>query len=228
MSPTLIESLAIGAFGATVGAYVSNKLAKNRSREQNVYIPIFNRVQGVINTLDYNTDKGEFQKVWEPLDGHIKRGIDEEISGPLVMFDGNVSELNRFITNYKIVLENKASESDLVREQGREHRFRIDDEQVEVPVEKLVNRYGETIIATSEKNDLWKRLSWKVERGQFHNEIKNWDPFGERIDLLWKVRVETYQNDPSMVKPPDEVYSETIDYIRMADESLKSKIDYVE
>ncbi|WP_222919554.1 hypothetical protein [Natrinema sp. SYSU A 869] len=180
MESSLVESLAIGIIGAIIGSFLTDKFARNRSRENDVYIPIFKKVHSISHSLKYDEEVGEFQKVWSAFDGDIQQRIDgnTNIPGELVMLDGRISTLNNFLRDYLNSLDNTSTQSNLIEDSDKECEIAITKNKMKIPTEDFVNQFGETIITATEKSDLWKRLCWKAKGDQIHSEINDWDPSG--------------------------------------------------
>ncbi|WP_152423095.1 hypothetical protein [Natrinema versiforme] len=191
-----IIAIIVGIIGSVAVIINSRLLAKKRD----VYTPVYNKVNENIKSINYDRDSGEFDKIWETFDGHIKDKIrEDDLEGWLVRFDGMVVNLNTFLYNYKLKLEAMSDSSDLVIKSGNEYMFDMGGERGQVLLDDFINQHGCEIVTTLDKGDLWKRLRRNSEEGYHHTEIKNWDPTGKRIDFLWECREEVYRDDPNFI-----------------------------
>lgn len=216
-----IISLVVAVIGSAAVIINSRLLAKKRD----VYTPAYNKVDNNTNSLEYDRNIGEFAKIWDSFDGHVQDKIAEaDLHGWLVMFDGDIEELNRFLYNYQRRLESMSDSPDyIIRSQG-EYFFDMGGERGEILLEEFINYHGCDIITTPDKGELWNRLRRNSEQGYHHTEIKNWDPYGARIDLLWSCREETYRSDPNSPRDPYEVYRNAVQFARDAKDHLDKKV----
>lgn len=222
------ELIPVGIIVTLVLWFMEQYLSKKRTIQKDIYVPAYNQIRRYVNSLPYDSDSGEFELLWDSLDPHIRRGIKEDNRGHFILLDGDLNQLNRFLTNYRLFLESKAEASEYIIYEDGAYFFDVGGEIGEIALEEFINRFGSTIIATSEKKDLWKRLQWGAPHNGYYSSINKWDVHEGRIDLLWEARQKTYLNNPNMVQDPQEVYHGAIERARKAEEFLNSKISHVD
>jgi len=218
------DSLIITIVGGVVVAYFAHKLAKSRSREQEIYVPVFNRVNKNINTLDYNSEEGQFRNVYESFDARIQNGIDKETKGHLLVLKGKIDQLTRSLSEYHCLVKQQSDSTDFITKRNNSYYIAIDNEGYEILLDEFLSKFAVTILYTSKKGDLWKRLNQKAENKDVKSRINHWDFNDERINYLWSVKEDVYQNNPTMSQSFEEVYEKAIDRARIANDSVKSKI----
>lgn len=216
-----VISLIVAIIGSVAVIINSRLIAKRRD----VYTPAYNSIDKNTNSIEYDRNVGEFAKIWESLDGHIQDTLAEnDLHGWLVMFDGRIEELNRFLYNYQLKLESMSDSSEYIIESDDGYFFDIGGERGQILLEDFINHHGCEIITTEEKGDLWNKLRRNSEKGYHHTEIKNWGPTGSRIDLLWECREATYRNNPNFIGSPDESYRKAVQLAREAHDHLGKRV----
>lgn len=226
--PIAPELILVGVIIPFALKLIDYYLSKKKTMQQEIYVPAYNQVRRYVNSLPYDSDSGEFELLWDSLDPHIRRGIKEDNRGHFILLDGDIDQLNRFLTNYRLLLESKAEASEYIIYEDGAYLFDVGGEIGEIALEEFINRFGSTIIATSEKSDLWKRLHWEAPHNGFYSSINEWDVHEGRIDLLWEARQKTHLNNPNIVQDPQEVYRGAVERARKAEEFLNSKISHVD
>lgn len=224
MIPSWVQGAAVAVGVAVFGALVRHWLAKRRNREQELYIPLFNKLEDAVSGPVYDQKEGEFEMVWGRLEGHIKRSVQQEIKGPLIMFDGSIATLNRFLDNYKILVRNYAESEGFLTQNDGEYYFDMGGQTGKIELDSFIDQLGSVIATADSASNLWKRLQWNTQRGEFYDEINSWGPSDERVEFLYEMKLRTYREDPSMTQSPSEEFNQAMRYARMAHEEVQEKI----
>lgn len=188
----------LGISGSIIGAYFQARLAKKREAIHEVYRPLFNKLDEIVEDeeLPYRIidNKGRLSSIWYEFDAYQRLFVDDAIRSILAGVENDIEDLNQFLARTRVELSEVVGDSEIgeKNDEGKSliiaDRNQAGNPSAWVETKDWVKMFGRPLIKSSSPESLKEELiGYSLTRGDgHHRHFESWDEF--YYEAIWEAK----------------------------------------